>query len=125
MDKDTHVYCICCKHLKQSNSEDFPFTCEYESECDFTDTEDSRVFEMRPRYEPLTKGSSNAIIEVAGYSCGRCGYVFRKNDWTEVGQTGECMCASEYVFDGEKLIETSYMARTKIFPYYRRVHLVY
>ena len=52
MDKDTHVYCVHCKNLKRNRNKEFPFSCKYENECDFSDVIDSSRFELRPHYEP-------------------------------------------------------------------------
>lgn len=48
MKPDTHVYCTRCRHFK---FEDDEILCPHQNECHFWDTEDSRPFRERPKYE--------------------------------------------------------------------------
>ena len=48
MNPDTHVYCTRCRHFR---FEDDEILCPHQNECHFWDTEDSRPFRERPKYE--------------------------------------------------------------------------
>lgn len=56
MDKDTQVYCANCKHLKIDLSQDYPFVCDFELDCNIWEAEDSRPFSNRPFYEEGDNG---------------------------------------------------------------------
>lgn len=51
---DTYVYCTHCKHLQYEHfgTPNVTPVCIYENECDIWDSEDSRPYLERPKYEP-------------------------------------------------------------------------
>ena len=48
MDKDEYVYCTECNNFIIFNE---TFYCLYNTNCDNTDCEDSKSYELRPMYE--------------------------------------------------------------------------
>lgn len=51
MDKNTHVYCVDCKHFRMDD--EYKPYCPYEPECDIWNCEDSKPFSERPYYKKI------------------------------------------------------------------------